>query len=92
MGERCVCCDEKIPEGRQACPKCVQASEPVGHLFGYRRFMTFVQEGYICDYDGSGTILDEQEHVIGVVTCDVRWLKRFLDQHPEAKYVRWCNK
>lgn len=32
MEERCVCCGESIPEGRQVCWKCEQAALKAGKI------------------------------------------------------------
>lgn len=30
MEDRCICCGETIPEGRQVCPACEKAEENIG--------------------------------------------------------------
>ena len=34
MDNRCVCCGEIIPEGRQVCPNCMEINHPDGYAGG----------------------------------------------------------
>lgn len=70
---------------------CLQFRYKYGLVMYIDDFIHDVEEGYLTDYDGSGTIIDpEKDEAKGVAPMDVEELKSL--KAAGIKYIIWYNK
>lgn len=68
--------------------KQIQKEMEYGDIFTYEKFMKYVEDKYIINYDGIGYLHDGENKTNIKVHCDVQWLK----SHRKYPYVCWYNK
>ena len=69
MEDRCVCCGEIIPEGRQVCPKCERGEEEMSGRIDHTKSCEDENTEYITFYDGLRLVFNYGEY-IGWYLCN----------------------
>ena len=91
MDNRCVCCGEIIPEGRQVCPNC-NASVGTHTVDSCEsKNAKDIRKNCVTNYDRIRNMsVDELATLLGYSSCNVCPAKQFCDSTYAIKYKN-CN-